>query len=244
MVLLVSGVYFVCAAVSEELATSRLQARYFAGRAKDIAFAVQDGPSDRIRFPEDGPYDLRFGYSRLPEFTELLEARGYRRERQARWSDQMLELTDSGLFAPYHEKDPRAPRTCSIAMMRRSMPRARRPVPTAASTRFQACWWAPCSLSRTATCSIPNFPRATLRLTCSASRAPAMDQGVRFFNDKHDAAGGSTLATQIEKYRHSRAGRTSSPKEKLRQMASASGCAPIWTGRTPWPPGSASCSIT
>jgi membrane peptidoglycan carboxypeptidase len=34
--------------------------------------------------------------------------------------------------------------------------------------------------------------------------------------------GGSTLATQIEKYRHSPAGRTGSPKEKLRQVLSAS----------------------
>jgi len=39
--------------------------------------------------------------------------------------------------------------------------------------------------------------------------------------DKH-SAGGSTLATQIEKYRHSPEGRTSTPKEKLRQMISAS----------------------
>ena len=35
-------------------------------------------------------------------------------------------------------------------------------------------------------------------------------------------AGASTLATQIEKYRHSPEGRTSSSSEKLRQMVSAS----------------------
>ena len=38
----------------------------------------------------------------------------------------------------------------------------------------------------------------------------------------HDAPGGSTLATQIEKYRHSPEGRTASIPEKFRQMASAS----------------------
>ena len=37
-----------------------------------------------------------------------------------------------------------------------------------------------------------------------------------------DRAGGSTLATQIEKFRHSAGGLTTSPLEKLRQMASAS----------------------
>src|SRR5690606_239752 len=36
------------------------------------------------------------------------------------------------------------------------------------------------------------------------------------------SAGGSTLATQLEKYRHSPGGRTASPSEKLRQMVSAS----------------------
>src|SRR5205823_1791016 len=41
-------------------------------------------------------------------------------------------------------------------------------------------------------------------------------------DESHSAAGGSTLATQIEKYRHSPEGRTESGKEKLRQMASAS----------------------
>jgi membrane peptidoglycan carboxypeptidase len=37
-----------------------------------------------------------------------------------------------------------------------------------------------------------------------------------------NSPGGSTLATQIEKYRHSPGGRTSSVSEKLRQMATAS----------------------
>ena len=219
--LLVSGVYFVCAAVSEELATSRLQARYFAGRAKDIAFAVQDGPSDRIRFPEDGPYDLRFGYSRLPEFTELLEARGYRRERQARWSDQMLELTDSGLFAPYHEKTHARLDLLDCndeAFNARSAP----PRTYGSFDQIPGLLVGALLFIENRDLLDPEFPTRNPALDVRRFTRAAMDQGVRFFNDKHDAAGGSTLATQIEKYRHSRAGRTSSPKEKLRQMASAS----------------------
>ena len=219
--LLVSGVYFVCAAVSEELATSRLQARYFAGRAKDIAFAVKDGPSDRIRFPEDGPYDLRFGYSRLPQFTELLEARGYRRERQARWSDQMLELTDSGLFAPYHEKTHARLDLLDCndeAFNARSAP----PRTYGSFDQIPGLLVGALLFIENRDLLDPEFPTRNPALDVRRFTRAAMDQGVRFFNDKHDAAGGSTLATQIEKYRHSRAGRTSSPKEKLRQMASAS----------------------
>ena len=49
-----------------------------------------------------------------------------------------------------------------------------------------------------------------------------VDQGVRVFNRHQSTPGGSTLATQIEKFRHSADGRTATPPEKLRQIASAS----------------------
>lgn len=221
LALLVGGCYLLCAVVAEELATSRLQARYFAGRAKDVAFSVKDGPSDRIRFPDDGPYDLRFGYSRMPQFTELLEARGFRRERQAQWSDRMLELTDAGLFAPYHEKT-----QAGLDLLDcNDLPFGARRTPPRTYARFEDI---PVLLVN-ALLFIenrdlldPEFPTRNPALDVRRFTRAALDQGVHFFNDKHDAAGGSTLATQIEKYRHSRAGRTGSPKEKLRQMASAS----------------------
>jgi membrane peptidoglycan carboxypeptidase len=49
-----------------------------------------------------------------------------------------------------------------------------------------------------------------------------LDQGARIFNRHQLQPGGSTLATQIEKFRHSPDGRTATPPEKLRQIASAS----------------------
>jgi membrane peptidoglycan carboxypeptidase len=49
-----------------------------------------------------------------------------------------------------------------------------------------------------------------------------IEKGVSSVAGGHRAAGGSTLATQIEKYRHSPEGRTGSMKDKLQQMASAS----------------------
>ena len=42
------------------------------------------------------------------------------------------------------------------------------------------------------------------------------------FDAHQPQPGGSTLATQIEKFRHSPGGRTATPPEKLRQIASAS----------------------
>ncbi|MDF3833107.1 transglycosylase domain-containing protein [Cupriavidus basilensis] len=221
LALLAGGAYVLGAVVAEELATSRLQARYFAARAKGVAFAVQPGPSDRIRFPEDGPYDVRFGYSRLPQFTELLEARGFRREHQARWSDRMLELTDSGLFAPYREKTHAGLDLLDCNDEPFGPPRLPR--------RDYASFGAVPPLLVSALLFVenrdlldPEFPMRNPALDVRRFARAAMDQGMHFFNEKHDAAGGSTLATQIEKYRHSRAGRTGSPREKIRQMASAS----------------------
>jgi len=47
------------------------------------------------------------------------------------------------------------------------------------------------------------------------------DKALNLFGG-HRGGGGSTLATQIEKYRHSEDGRTSSMQDKLLQMISAS----------------------
>ena len=49
-----------------------------------------------------------------------------------------------------------------------------------------------------------------------------VEQGIKILDPDYDAPGGSTLATQIEKYRHSPGGITASFNEKFRQMMSAS----------------------
>ena len=48
-----------------------------------------------------------------------------------------------------------------------------------------------------------------------------LDLGISVFNSNHHVQGGSTLATQMEKFRHSPRGLTKNPREKLRQMFSA-----------------------
>ena len=49
-----------------------------------------------------------------------------------------------------------------------------------------------------------------------------LDKATQFFDAEHDVSGGSTLATQIEKYRHSPNGMTLTATDKLQQVASAS----------------------
>ena len=58
-----------------------------------------------------------------------------------------------------------------------------------------------------------------------------IDYSLHKVDSKHPVVGGSTLATQLEKLRHSPGGRTSSPVEKLRQMTSAT-LAAYQDGRT------------
>ncbi|MBN9115088.1 MAG: transglycosylase domain-containing protein, partial [Pandoraea sp.] len=95
------GVYFV----AREMQTSRLQAKYFAALDRQVSFRVAQGPSDTIRFPSHGgPYDLRMGYERLPEFAARLTARGFVVTAQARDSATMARIADQGLFVPYEEK--------------------------------------------------------------------------------------------------------------------------------------------
>ncbi|MCU0612745.1 MAG: hypothetical protein MUE60_13280 [Candidatus Eisenbacteria bacterium] len=87
-----------------EMRTSRIQARVFSGMAAGLSYRVGDGPSPAIRFPGHGPYDVRMGYARIPEWQTRLNASGYEVRAQARWSAGLLRHVEKGLFPPYAEK--------------------------------------------------------------------------------------------------------------------------------------------
>jgi membrane peptidoglycan carboxypeptidase len=210
--------------VSVEMQTSRQQARYLARLGSGISYSVGPGPSESIRFPSvsaNGPYDMRLGYARLPDFQKRLLARGYAVTQQARDSSTMTSIADHGLFLPYAEKDQGGLRLFDTEG---------EPL---FSARYPALAYADFD-------SIPPLIVSTLtfiedRYLLDArepNRNPAVDwgrfsraltdQALRLVNRHQPAPGGSTLATQIEKFRHSPGGRTATPPEKLRQIASAS----------------------
>ncbi|MBL8201491.1 MAG: penicillin-binding protein [Chromatiales bacterium] len=204
-----------------EVDRSPLQARFLTGLAGEMQYSVQPGPSDAIRFPREGPFDQRLGYSALPEFSARLAGRGFEVAAQARIAPRMADVVDRGLFAPYREKTRAglAVRDCAgeplfiAAFPERFYPDfASVPGPLAASLLFIENRELLSNRHPTKNPAIEwdRFARATL------------DQFLSKLNPDHDAPGGSTLATQIEKYRHSPGGRTASGREKLRQMASAS----------------------
>lgn len=69
-----------------ELHTSYIQSRFFSQLADELSCELQADESRTIIFPDDGPYNIRLGYARLPDFSTRLRQRGYHITHQARFS--------------------------------------------------------------------------------------------------------------------------------------------------------------
>jgi membrane peptidoglycan carboxypeptidase len=206
-----------------EIETSRLQAHYLSELTRDVGFSVADGPSHSIRFPEadKGPYDSRLGYALLPSIQQRLLQRGFEITTQARDSERMLSLADNGLFLPYEEKD----RAGLQLFDGTGAPLFAAQFPGRVYDDFDAI--PPLVVNSLLFIEDrylldPNQPNRNPAIDWGRFSRALADQGVRVFNHHQSQPGGSTLATQIEKFRHSAGGRTATPPEKLRQIASAS----------------------
>ncbi|WP_309624598.1 transglycosylase domain-containing protein [Methylibium sp.] len=220
--LLVAGVAAVRTA-ADEIQTSRHQATRLARLANELRFEVQAGASDpiQIHFPGAGPYDQRLGYHPLPRFVERLTAQDYRVSAQARMSPQLVELSERGLFTPYREKTQAGLELFDC----RGEPLFAARFPTRVYGRFEAI--PPMVVDALLFMENRELldaqrPRLNPAIDWSRLARAVVDQALRRVDQSHPTSGGSTLATQIEKYRHSPEGRTDSIREKLRQVASAS----------------------
>jgi hypothetical protein len=94
----------MAAIVIWEMQTFAIQAHQFAALAARADYQLVAGPSTAIRFPENGPYDVRMGYARIPDFTKRLRDGGYEIERQASFSQRLLTLVSWGVSPLYREK--------------------------------------------------------------------------------------------------------------------------------------------
>ncbi len=204
-----------------EIQTSWLEARVFTVWARQAWFAVEPGSSPAIRYPKHGPYDARLGYTRLPEFLDRLAGAGFRIESQARWSPAMARMADWGLYPPYQEK-------------------------TQAGLTITGDRGEPLYAVRVPGRIYPDFeaiPPVIVRTLLFVENREALDARYPYKNPAiewdrlaravwnyslvslglgGELTGGSTLATQLVKFRHSPGGKTTSPGEKLRQVVSAS----------------------
>lgn len=206
--------------VAEEMRTSAHQARFFADLARKATFEVGSGASPSIRFPQSAPYDDRLGYSQLPGFLQRLKARDFEVAQQARISPTMASIVDDGYFAPYAEKTQGGLRILD----RHNTPLFQECYPQRVFDRFDDI--APLLVD-----SLLFIENRELLDPDQPKRNPAVewDRLANAVLVKAESSvtgvartpGGSTLATQIEKYRHSPEGRTSGIHDKLRQMVSA-----------------------
>jgi membrane peptidoglycan carboxypeptidase len=207
--------------VKEEVQTSKYQARYLSEISKQLSFKLEPGASSTIRYPEYGPYDQRLGYTLMPDAIARLQKAGFNITAQAVASPMMMKLVDEGLFNIYHEKTQAGLRIVdqSDRVIFSNV------YPSYGYPNFE---------------SIPPLVLYTLlfienRELLDESRItvnPAIEwdrlgyASIQMVANKlgvtSNVPGGSTLATQIEKYRHSKNGYTNSVIDKFRQMGSAS----------------------
>ena len=207
--------------VAEELRTSRFQAQEISRYAKTLTYQVEPGPSPSIIYPKEGPFDKRQGYTYLPLMLERLDKRGFVVQQQAQFSPALLDYAQRGLFVPYPEKLQSGLRIsdCSgtpfyeFRYPQQHYPSfASIPPLVAGSLLF----------IENRKLLDPEQPMANPAVDWPRFVMAAMTQVGKLMDMQDQSAGGSTLATQLEKYRHSPDGLTLSATEKIRQMLSAS----------------------
>lgn len=216
-VLLLAGLAWL---LLDEAHTSRWQARYATQYAATLDFRTEPGASERARYPVQGPFDQRLGYTRIPDMMDRLLPRDWVVTGQARQSPALLEHLDRGWYAPYREKSQAG---LTVYDCHRA-PVFRFRYPYRQFERFE-------QVPPLVVESLLYIENRDLLDPDRPQMNPAVDW-VRFsravlgqlgsrIDPEFDTPGGSTLATQIEKYRHSPDGITPDAREKLRQMVSA-----------------------
>ena len=208
-------------AMYAEMRTSRLQAREFSRWANSLTYEVQPGPSKAIVYPGAGPFDKRLGYSALGDFLPRLLKRNYVIERQTQFSPALMSYAGHDLFVPYQEKS----QAGLVITDCRGDPLYLYRYPQQLYTEFaQIPPVMVDSLLFVENRGLLDSPEPLLNPAVDWPRfaKAAWSQVARMFALPGQSAGGSTLATQLEKYRHSPDGLTGSGPEKIRQMISAS----------------------
>ncbi|HVH79059.1 MAG TPA: transglycosylase domain-containing protein [Stellaceae bacterium] len=204
-----------------EMRTSQFEARYFTQLDHGMSVSVEPGQSAAIHFPKSGPYDERLGYTALPQFISDLTSHGFAVEHQANWSTGLLKFTGWGAFPIYTEKD-----RAGLRIFDRSGEEVYRARFPDKAYRDYA------SVPPLVVNSLlfiedrylfdQKYPEHNAAIEWNRFALAAAGRIVRLVVPHFNEGGGSTLATQIEKFRHSPNGLTGGIGEKMRQMLTAS----------------------
>jgi len=188
---------------------------------RDFGFSVEDGPSDRPYFPTEGPYDARLGYTLVPVMTSRLDSLGFGLTRQARMSAPLLRAIDWGAYPVFPEKSS----TGLSVSGRARLPIVSERHPERTYPTFDSIpelLWRSLLYIESQDFLDARYPKRNPAVEWDRFAIAAAELAVRSVGVHRSVPGGSTLATQIEKFRHSPGGLTMAPRDKLRQMFTAS----------------------
>lgn len=205
----------------QEIRTSKIQSAYFSNIASESRYAVMDGAATHFYTPAFGPYNQRLGYSYLPFFFKALESEHFSVLQQVRTSRRFDELVGEGLYPVYQPKT----QTGLYISDRTGGDLYRAAFPTRTFPTFESV---PLLLIDT----LLFIENRELLQPAPATKNPVIEwdrfiyaafgQVLKIFMPGLNLGGGSTLATQIEKFRFSPGGQTGSAAEKIKQIISGS----------------------
>jgi membrane peptidoglycan carboxypeptidase len=208
-------------AAAIEFRTTYLQSQYFSRWASELSYAVQRGPNDKIRFPLGGPQDQRLGYARLPSFIDALRSRDFEVVSQSAPSSALGEFTARHGYAIYREKE-----FAGLSLHDRDgTPFYQTSYPKRLFGNFDAI---PPLVVNTLlfiedrSLLDTDHPRLNPAIIWHRFALAAAGQVGGVFDANLRQGGASTLATQIEKFRHYPDGLTRGVQDKLTQMLAAS----------------------
>ena len=222
LAILIVAVAALTTLIAWEMRTSTLQSRWFSRYSAKLHWEMQDGACATPIQAPSGPYDRRLGYSQLSELTRKLTARDFVVARQACPSPELLQLAQRGIAPPYDEK---------LSGTLHILDRVGNDLYRAPLDRYRFTEY-----TEIPTLLVESLLFIENRQLLDLDRAelnPAVEwdrlllAGANYAADKvtrgHGRSmGGSTLATQMEKFRHSPEGRTTGGGDKMRQIVAAS----------------------
>jgi len=204
-----------------EWRTSVIQSWVYSNYARKLQFTLGKGPSPSIVFPEEGPFNKRRGYIRIPAFIENLKKNNYAITRQARFSPELARAVREGISPPYEEKS-----AAGLTILDRLG------IPFYESIPNERVYPSFEDIPDDVIKILLFIENRELLSPMDESQNPVLEwdrmakAGIKFVGSKiglpTTVEGGSTLATQLEKYQHSEGGRTGGARDKIRQITSAS----------------------
>ena len=205
--------------VEFEVRTSYYQSYFLHKYATKLTYQLRDYPSDAVIYPKYGPFDDRHGYSKLPEKIARLVERNYQITQQVAFSPMLMDYTEKGFFPPYHEKAQSGLliKDCrNMTVFDFSYPKRvyqdQDTIPQQVISTLLFIENREMLSPEENYNPVVDWPRFVLAAASQVAEIAGVDMS---------KAGGSTLATQIEKFRHSNHGLTLSIKDKLLQIGSA-----------------------